>query len=1237
MLPTLNIFLGRSSQRPQVGVFSGSSFKPAPSLGVSLLLEDIKPSPGTRTRAGAAHNTRSSSTAQQIMTEDQSADRTFALVKPDALTPFKYQQIDALIKLNEFEIVRQKLVWLTEDQATTLFPGRAADDDRESWLEYITGAPSLALELAKNDAPLFWQLTMGAEDPTDGGTRDSDSIRGIMAIDRVRNAVDGSQEPEDAVRQLDLVFSDAVPELPYDSFLMQRADDVRSTLALIKPDVSGNEQAVARIIGRAVARGYAVKDRVDILLSRAQAAALYADHEGTPFFDDLVAAATSGPVIALLLEGDDVIRGWRMMIGPADPTVARLQAPQSLRALLGTDTRRNAVHGSESSETAQRELGFFFFPRIQPEDVAADDKKKKKKQKKRRSKRKQAVTVNPSTASTSARVSISEDSEEEPEVRACPVKDTKPGIEAEPVIESKPEIAPKPDTQPDAQLESRSNALNQEGNAGDPIELAKPSDPAYERTFALFKPDAYPQHTKQLLKQVLAKGLSVVAQEEILLSTDIAERIYSDMTSFPIFRRLVDFITSAPVLALVLEGSDAIAIWRELAGPTNPRTAKFEARNSLRAKYGTTAQMNAVHASKDQGEARQSIKAVFYDLLGGQFRVLASSDDPLEMLPSAAKPVSTETTAAPENAALVRQMETLAVAEPHMAAETHVEPALPGPKGIAVSFSADKSPNVQPVSENGVVATAIEVGVADAPTSYEAAADASKGPAETLDAMVVNDVASTNTISEHSDTPHTPSQAKTQVADKPASFGGRLASSPFLKADRKLGQDVATPPKRLGREKPHFPGSKHDEGDSANSTAPDRDELVQAVESITERNEASEAPLADSKQLHEELAELHINADGLGHTNAEQAPAPAPAPQNGLDSASAKTAEPDRTEQPDSSATAGSPPLTPSRAAADADMANPTPVTPRTRAASGTVPRSAAVTRTVRRVPGAGPPAAAQASRRATLGPTATAPSTPGVQTRAAARAARVLPSAATAAPSTPIRSTPATRTSVTASARPAARVATDPVTPTRASSTASRTRTAARPSVSPVSLRTPVRTATPASARARQDPAQSTTPAVARRPVPASATRAPSTRTTLSAANGSRASPTRSSTTAENAAASPRPVTRSMTSVVPVASTAASRARAAAAAAAKAEAARVSPTTTRPGVRTTLRSAAPTTPTKTATRATAGRVMAPRGMGPLRAAVPTAASRARVAVSKPSASAAGAEAKQSQVDSDNA
>ncbi|KAJ2764725.1 hypothetical protein IWQ57_005056, partial [Coemansia nantahalensis] len=408
------------------------------------------------------------------MADNQNADRTFAIVKPDALTPFKYQQIDALIKLNEFETTRQKLVWLTEEQAAALFPERAAEADGRAWLEYITCAPCLAMELAKPDAPLFWQLTMGTEVPGDGGARDGDSIRGILAIDRIRNAVDGSQEPEDAARQLKLVFSDAVPALPYDNFLMERADDANSTLALLKPDVSASEQAVARIIGRAVARGYTIKSRVDIALSRAQAAAFYAEYEGMALFDELVAFMASGPVIALLLEGDDVIRGWRTMIGPADPVLAQKQAPQSIRALLGTGGWRNAVHGSDSPAAAQREIGFFFFPRIQPEGssnestpsagscpLSPDDKKKKKKQqKKRRNKRKQAVTANMGGAAADATATggASDDSDDEPDSAGVP--EPAPEAQSAPITEAtvKPateaidEPAHAADAAPDAEM-----------------------------------------------------------------------------------------------------------------------------------------------------------------------------------------------------------------------------------------------------------------------------------------------------------------------------------------------------------------------------------------------------------------------------------------------------------------------------------------------------------------------------------------------------------------------------------------------------------------------------------------------------------------------------------------------------------------------------------------------------------------------------------------------------------------
>ncbi|KAJ1934320.1 hypothetical protein GGF37_006408, partial [Kickxella alabastrina] len=289
MIPAFTQLLGRSSQKPHVGVHSGTTFKRPPHFGVSLLFEDINPAQydrrtrNTTTRAAMDNSNANSSS----YTAEAIANRTFAIVKPDALTPFKYQQVDALIKLNEFEIVRQKLIWLSKDVADALFPEKATDADYQDWVDYITSAPSMALELSKINATLFWQLTMGSDDPNDGSGRDSDSIRGILAVDRIRNAVDGSQEPEDAANQLALVFSDKVPELPYDNFLMQRGESVFNTLALIKPDIAQDEKAVSHVIRRITGRGYLIKDRVEIKLSNAQARAFYAEHAGKPFFDGL--------------------------------------------------------------------------------------------------------------------------------------------------------------------------------------------------------------------------------------------------------------------------------------------------------------------------------------------------------------------------------------------------------------------------------------------------------------------------------------------------------------------------------------------------------------------------------------------------------------------------------------------------------------------------------------------------------------------------------------------------------------------------------------------------------------------------------------------------------------------------------------------------------------------------------------------------------------------------------------
>ena len=92
-------------------------------------------------------------------------------------------------------------------------------------------------------------------------------------------------------------------------------------------------------------------------LSRAQAEGFYHVHSARPFFGDLCKFMTEGKILALVLEGDDAIARWRGLMGPTDAT----KAPKdTIRGQFGTNVERNATHGSDATETAAFEIGYFF-------------------------------------------------------------------------------------------------------------------------------------------------------------------------------------------------------------------------------------------------------------------------------------------------------------------------------------------------------------------------------------------------------------------------------------------------------------------------------------------------------------------------------------------------------------------------------------------------------------------------------------------------------------------------------------------------------------------------------------------------------------------------------------------------------------------------------------------------------------------------------------------------------------
>jgi nucleoside-diphosphate kinase len=129
-----------------------------------------------------------------------------------------------------------------------------------------------------------------------------------------------------------------------------------TTLVLVKPD--GIRRGLAgEIISRLERRGLELRGARLLRVSKAMARKHYAEHRGKPFFDDLVEFITSGPVLALAVSGESAIAVVRTMMGATNPLDS---APGTIRGDLALELSENVVHGSDSRESAKRELALFF-------------------------------------------------------------------------------------------------------------------------------------------------------------------------------------------------------------------------------------------------------------------------------------------------------------------------------------------------------------------------------------------------------------------------------------------------------------------------------------------------------------------------------------------------------------------------------------------------------------------------------------------------------------------------------------------------------------------------------------------------------------------------------------------------------------------------------------------------------------------------------------------------------------
>lgn len=131
---------------------------------------------------------------------------------------------------------------------------------------------------------------------------------------------------------------------------------MEQTLSIIKPDAV-QKGVIGKIIDRFESNGLRIAAMKKIKLDEERAGGFYAEHRERPFFKDLVAFMTSGPVVVMVLEGEDAIAKNRDLMGATNPKEA---AAGTIRADLAESIDANAVHGSDSKESAAREIKYFF-------------------------------------------------------------------------------------------------------------------------------------------------------------------------------------------------------------------------------------------------------------------------------------------------------------------------------------------------------------------------------------------------------------------------------------------------------------------------------------------------------------------------------------------------------------------------------------------------------------------------------------------------------------------------------------------------------------------------------------------------------------------------------------------------------------------------------------------------------------------------------------------------------------
>ncbi|NWW84822.1 TXND3 protein, partial [Rhynochetos jubatus] len=258
---------------------------------------------------------------------DQKVEKALALIRPSLLKERRHS-IMQRIKDDGFKIAMQKEIILSEEQICEFYKEHKNQDYFPVLLQQMTSGPTLVLALTQENAIAHWRDLLGPKTVEGAEKENPNSLRAKNAVSNIPiDQLHGSSTPDNA--QKELQFS---PQ--------------ECTLALIKPATAKEHKD--DIMQNVKGAGFTISKIKEEALTREMATQFYKDHEGKPFFEQLVTCMTEDLSVIMILTKENAVKEWRQLMGPTNPEVAKETSPESVQDQFAQDILSNAVHGSSN-------------------------------------------------------------------------------------------------------------------------------------------------------------------------------------------------------------------------------------------------------------------------------------------------------------------------------------------------------------------------------------------------------------------------------------------------------------------------------------------------------------------------------------------------------------------------------------------------------------------------------------------------------------------------------------------------------------------------------------------------------------------------------------------------------------------------------------------------------------------------------------------------------------------------